>query len=104
MLKIEKIAGEPHPSIRLIGRLCAAYLPQLRAQIEAAPPAAILEMEQVTLVDIEVIRFLCECEASGIQLRHCSPYIREWIAQEGRAPVEQGSCSTETERKTRLGR
>jgi hypothetical protein len=28
------------------------------------------------------VRFLSECEAQGIELLHCSPYIREWISRE----------------------
>ena len=31
-------------------------------------------LESVTLVDIEVVRFLNTCEESGIDLFHCSPY------------------------------
>jgi|SRR5579885_1985106 len=103
MLKIESVVGERHTSIRLIGRLCAECLGELQAQIEAARPGAILEMDQVTLVDVEVVRFLCECEARGIELRHCSPYIREWITQERRAALEQRIRPAQTRRKTRLG-
>ena len=41
-----------------------------------------LDLDEVTLVDVEVVRFLGVCEAAGIALLHCSPYIREWIAKE----------------------
>jgi hypothetical protein len=44
--------------------------------------AAVLEMDQVTLVDLDVVRFLSACEAQGIELRRCSAYIRESIARE----------------------
>jgi len=36
----------------------------------------------VTLVDIEVVRFLNACEESGIELLDCWPYIREWMSRE----------------------
>ena len=36
-------------------------------------------MDQVTLVDGAVVRFLIACEAEGIELLHGSPYIREWM-------------------------
>jgi len=42
----------------------------------------VLDMGGVTLVDIEVVRFLGDCEAGGIELLHCSRYIREWILRE----------------------
>jgi hypothetical protein len=41
-----------------------------------------LDLDEVTLVDVEVVRFLGVCEAAGIALLHCSPYIREWIVRE----------------------
>ena len=39
-------------------------------------------MTPVTLVDVAVVRFLIACEAEGIGLRHCAPYIREWMGRE----------------------
>jgi anti-anti-sigma regulatory factor len=82
MLKIEKTRGEHATVIKLIGRVQAEFIPELRAQIGAAPARIIFDMEQVTLVDVEVVRFLSECEARRIELRNCSAYIREWIVRE----------------------
>ena len=42
----------------------------------------VIDLEEVTLVDLDVVQFLARCEASGIELLHCSPYIREWISRE----------------------
>jgi hypothetical protein len=36
----------------------------------------------VTLVDVGVVRFLLVCEESGMELLHCSPYIRQWMVTE----------------------
>jgi len=41
-----------------------------------------LDLEGVTLVDIEVVRFLNACEKIGVELLHCWPYIREWMIRE----------------------
>jgi hypothetical protein len=41
-----------------------------------------LDLEEVTLVDIDIVHFLARCEAGGTELLHCSPYIREWISRE----------------------
>ena len=82
MLKIERVPGEHGISIRLIGRLRAECLPELRAEIEAGEGRIVLDMDEVTLGDVEVVRFLSACQSRGIQLRHCSAYIREWIARE----------------------
>jgi hypothetical protein len=80
-LKIEKLAGEQGTTLKLIGRIRAEHLAELRGQIAASAPS-VLEMREVTLVDAEVVRFLSGCESEGIQLQHCSAYIREWIARE----------------------
>jgi hypothetical protein len=41
-----------------------------------------LDLEEVTLVDVHVIRFLGTCETRGIGVLNCSPYITDWIAKE----------------------
>ena len=42
----------------------------------------VLDLDGVTLVDVEAVRFLSTCEKSGTELLHCCPYIREWIIRE----------------------
>ena len=81
-LKIERHADGQTTTLRLIGHLQAEYLEELQAQIEGNGPRMVLDLDEVTLVDVEVVRFLGDCEAEGIALLHCSPYIREWIARE----------------------
>jgi hypothetical protein len=81
-LKIETINGEHCVTIKLIGRVRADELPELKAQIEASGSSIVLELEEVTLVDVEAVRFLGVCESKGLQLLHSSAYVREWIARE----------------------
>src|SRR5260370_30786702 len=78
-LKIEKLAGEHGTTLKLIGRIRAEHLAELRGQIAASAPTIVLELGEVTLVDAEVVRFLSTCESEGIHLQNCSAYIREWI-------------------------
>jgi hypothetical protein len=80
-LKIEIFAGEHGTTLKLIGRIRAEHLDEMRRQIAASSPSA-LEMKEVTLVDAEVVRFLSARESEGIHLENCSAYIREWIAME----------------------
>ena len=82
MLKIEKIPRPDGTAIKLTGRLDAEFLPELAPQIPTDGRGVVLEMEEVTLVDGDAVRFLIECESRGIQLRGCSAYIREWITRE----------------------
>ena len=80
--KIERHADGHHTTLRLIGHLQAESLGALQAQLEGHGSRIVLDLDEVTLVDVEVVRFLGLCEAAGIALLHCSPYIREWIARE----------------------
>ena len=54
----------------------------MKEQIGASAPRVVLELAEVTLVDVDVVRFLGICESQGVQLLHCSAYIREWIVRE----------------------
>lgn len=82
MLKTRRTPGDPSITIELIGHIGAEILPELKAQIDAAGRDLVLDMSEVTLVDLEAVRLLVDCQARGIQLRGCSAYIREWIARE----------------------
>ena len=81
-LKIEKHSDGYRTTIRLIGRMREEHLEELEKQIRESGPAIILDLEEVTLVDVEIVRFLGACEARGATLLNCSPYIRDWIGKE----------------------
>jgi anti-anti-sigma regulatory factor len=81
-LKIEKALGERCTIIKLIGRIRAEHLHELKAQIATSAPTIVLELGEVSLVDADVVRFLSTCESEGIQLLNCSAYIREWVVKE----------------------
>jgi len=81
-LKIEKLAGEHGTIIKLMGRIRAEHIDELKAQIRASVPKIVLELGEVSLVDADAVRFLGSCESDGIQLLNCSAYIRKWIVRE----------------------
>jgi hypothetical protein len=39
-------------------------------------------LDEVTLVDVECVRFLGACEIRAATLLNCSHYIRDWIDKE----------------------
>ena len=88
-LKIEKISGEDGTTIKLIGRIRAEHLDELRAQIAASVPRILLELGEVSLVDADAVRFLISCESEGIELVNCSAYIREWIVREQESSTKE---------------
>ena len=81
-LKIEKYWDGNRTIIRLIGRMQAEHLEELEKQIRESGPTITLDLEEVTLVDVESVRFLGISEARGATLLNCSPYIRDWIGKE----------------------
>jgi anti-anti-sigma regulatory factor len=80
--KIEKYSDGYGTTIRLIGRMRAEHLEELEKQIRESEPVVTLDLEEVTLVDVESVRFLGTCEARGATLLNCSPYIRDWVGKE----------------------
>lgn len=84
VLKIDRSSDGKSLILRLSGRIQSEHLQQLRVQMEGSPQVA-LDLQDVKLVDRDVVLFLERCEANGTELRHCSPYIRQWIAKEKNA-------------------
>jgi anti-anti-sigma regulatory factor len=83
-LRIEKHSQRGKATIRLIGRFQVEHIEELQKQIEQNRSQVVLDLTELTLVDLDVIRFLGSCEASGVKLVNCSPYVREWMNQEGK--------------------
>jgi anti-anti-sigma regulatory factor len=81
-LKIVRIRHKGNTRIRLSGELRHASLDDVRAEISRIAPPVILDLEEVNLVDIHGVRWLNACQAQGLQLQNCAPYIREWMSQE----------------------
>jgi hypothetical protein len=42
----------------------------------------VLDLKNVSLVGRAVMAFLSRCEADGVKLENCTPYIREWMERE----------------------
>jgi hypothetical protein len=88
MLRIKQIREERETRICLSGELRGAHLIDVRSEIEQVRQRATLDLGEVDVVDIDGIRLLNECQAHGIQVVNCSPYIREWMLQEKRGGGE----------------
>src|SRR5712692_10085543 len=51
-LKIEKDSDGQQTTIRLIGHMQAEHLEELKAQMKGSGPGVVLDLEEVTLVDV----------------------------------------------------
>jgi anti-anti-sigma regulatory factor len=81
-LRIEKDSDGQTTTLRLIGRMRREHIEELKAQIKAGGTSVTLDLNEVSLVDLDVIRFLATCQKEGISLVHCSRYIGNWITRE----------------------
>jgi len=81
-LRIHKTSDDHKLTVRLSGRLVASHQRALSEQIESSTGRIVLDLEEVTLVDLDMVQFLARCEEGGMELLHCPPYIREWISRE----------------------
>jgi predicted metal-binding protein len=83
MFKIRRSEDKELVTFALSGRIEEEQLSELQKllKIESganSTPIA-LDLGDVRLVDREAIKFLAACEAHGIILKNCPPYVREWI-------------------------
>jgi hypothetical protein len=60
----------------------AEHVEPVRAEIARHHHPAILDLNELTLTDVEAVRFLVATERSGVVLSHCAPFIREWMTKE----------------------
>ena len=78
---VRKFDGE-RTILRLSGRIQSSNVEEIREQMKGQAQTIALDLEEVTLVDVDVVRFLGARESEGVELVNCSPYIRAWIFRE----------------------
>src|ERR1700722_112017 len=83
MLRIEKEPNGHTTTLQLSGRIQSANIGDIQAQMDDEHLRIFMDLGEVTLVDVEVVRFLSECEDRGIALVHCPPFPRLRIRREG---------------------
>jgi len=87
--RIEKAHSDEVTTLRLIGRLESESLDELKQQIEANRQRIVLDLEEVDLIAVEVVRFLSACQKDGAAITNASPFILEWMVREERKTNER---------------
>jgi hypothetical protein len=82
MLRIEKDSDGCVTRLLLSGRIQSDRIACIRSAMNDGCARRILDLREVTLVDIAVVRFLINCEDEGIEMVQCPPYVRVWIVRE----------------------
>ncbi|MGH7217522.1 MAG: STAS domain-containing protein [Nitrospiraceae bacterium] len=81
-IRIERETYRLKTIIRVSGRLQSEHLDELRTQLNGVPSRITLDLNGVTLVDVEIVRFLNTCEKGGVALLNSLPFIQEWMIRE----------------------
>ena len=75
-LRIQVTRDGPRVAFRLAGRIRRESLGDLQDQIAGGGPSVVLDLDEVTLVDLDVVRFLkdaaCTVHLDGVAQRSCS--------------------------------
>jgi hypothetical protein len=83
VLRIEKSKKSEFVIFILSGRIENEKIKELKEILasEQANMKIVFDLENVKLVDQHSVKFLQECEAQGVELWNCPPYLREWIVR-----------------------
>ena len=83
MLRIQREANG-QVVLTISGQLHGDNLTELKKLIDAGETGRriVLDLRELTLVDQDAVRFLRQCEADGIELENCPPYVGEWMARQ----------------------
>jgi len=87
MLRIQRTANGD-VVFTVSGRIDKENVAELEALVgaEGKDRRIVLDLKDMTLTGQDGIVFLIRCEASGIALVNCDPYVREWIERERSGP------------------
>ena len=81
-LRIELLCDGGGTRICLAGELRSVHLDEVRAEIGRLAGPVTLDLDEVDIVDIDGVRWLNACQAQGVRVVNCCPYIREWMGLE----------------------
>jgi hypothetical protein len=93
MLRIEKHSDGGANTVRLIGRVQSGHIACIRSAMNDLGARKVLDLSEVMLVDVAVVRFLIRCEEDGVELVRCPLYVREWMLREGAEGAQPGASN-----------
>ena len=79
--RIDRVLIEQGVVLCISGRITGEDLEVLRTALEEGRVVAI-DLTEVELADRDAVKFLTQIDGTGIELRHCPAYIREWVTRE----------------------
>ena len=82
--RIETAARAKSTIFILSGRIETDAIAELRRlfELQSDYRDIVLDLKDVGVIDRDVMHFFARCEADGVKLDNCAPYIREWMERE----------------------
>jgi hypothetical protein len=82
--RIEISARGRFTVLTLSGRIETPAITELRRLFELQTDYCeiVVDLKDVSIVGREAMTLLARCEAEGMKLENCTPYIREWMERE----------------------
>ena len=87
MFQVRRSEDKGLVTFSLSGRIEEEQVAELQKLLEVEAvgnSTVVLDLADVRLVYREAVTFLADCEAGGVELRNCPPYVREWIGKRER--------------------
>ena len=87
MVNIQRSSSGGSVVFRMSGRIEPEDVAELQRLLglESSGQAIVLDLQDLTLIDRDAMKFLAKCQMENIRLENCPAYIREWIdAERGR--------------------
>jgi hypothetical protein len=82
MLRIERISENGGIRLCLSGELRSCDLEEVQTEIAKVAPRIVLDLAEISVVDVNSVRWLTAFETAGFKVENSAPYIREWMRQE----------------------
>lgn len=95
-MKIERLSDGVVTTIRMIGHFQSGHLEELEKQLQGSGQQFVLDLREITLVDVEVVRFLGGCKAAGVKIVNSPQYVREWMDRERESHCRTGENERES--------
>jgi hypothetical protein len=82
--RIETAARGRFTVVVLSGRIEKQAIAEIRRLFELQTNYSdiVLDVKDVGVIDRDGMNFFVSCEAHGVKLENCAPYIREWMERE----------------------
>ena len=82
MLRIDRVIEAGAEVLQVSGHLKSEDLAEFARELNESGRGAALDLEGIFLVDVDAVRFLASCQANGVKLLRCPPFIRQWMIRE----------------------